>query len=205
MTLRILLKILGHKDNGGFIIVNSSITKKYGLVFSNILSKLLALFQTTGQKEIYYTSKQCKNDLGISYFMYKKALKVGEDLNIWSTVSKYNKQARGTINNLIHIKINLSKLTKIFKDLGLVTNIKKPTNDGNVRYKNVQHFKSDMLKKYDDGQDFINTQLIDGVANGTVYIKNGVLKSDFMNYESLPNSIAIKVWEFAYKNQNLLL
>jgi hypothetical protein len=208
MSIRrsLLTKILANKK---FTIHSDLINKEHGIIFSAILSKILGLIQTHDTMEVYYTAEQCKSDMQISYYHYKKVLKKGEEIGLWLTVAKYNKQARGTINNLLHIKINFKKLELFFKKLGLIIdknfNNEERAKKKKTYYKNSKEFKQNILKNYPDGADLIKTDMLNGVADGTVYIKDGELKADFMNFERLPNTIAIKVWEFAFNNQNLLI
>ncbi|MGD9554148.1 MAG: hypothetical protein AB7V28_07095, partial [Arcobacteraceae bacterium] len=112
--------------NGNFKILNQLVTQKYGLTFSAFLSALFTKYQSlslskkfSGKKnfEFWYTEFDTKRDLGISYYMRKKCIKIGVELGLWTCEAKYNKEFPGIINKTDHFLIDWENVARFFKEL----------------------------------------------------------------------------------------
>ncbi|MDD2640593.1 MAG: hypothetical protein PHS65_06330 [Arcobacteraceae bacterium] len=115
--------------NGNFKILNQLVTQKYGLTFSAFLSALFTKYQSlslskkfSGKKnfEFWYTEFDTKRDLGISYYMRKKCIKIGVELHLWSCEAKYDRNFPGVINKTDHFLIDWENVARFFKDINKV-------------------------------------------------------------------------------------
>jgi len=115
--------------NGNFKILNVLVTQKYGLTFSAFVSAVFTKYQSlslskkfSGKKnfEFWYTEFDTKKELGISYYMRKKCIKIGVELGLWECEAKYDKNFPGVINKTDHFLINWEKVARFFKDLNKV-------------------------------------------------------------------------------------
>jgi hypothetical protein len=112
--------------NGNFKILNQLVTQKYGLTFSAFLSTLFTKYQSlsrskkfSGKKnfEFWYTEFDTKRDLGISYYMRKKCIKIGIELGLWTCEAKYDRNFPGVINKTDHFLIDWENVARFFKEL----------------------------------------------------------------------------------------
>ena len=112
--------------NGNFKILNQLVTQKYGLTFSAFLSALFTKYQSlslskkfSGKKnfEFWYTEFDTKRDLGISYYMRKKCIKIGIELGLWTCEAKYDRNFPGVINKTDHFLIDWENVARFFKEL----------------------------------------------------------------------------------------
>ena len=115
--------------NGNFKILNQLVTQKYGLTFSAFLSTLFTKYQSlslskkfSGKKnfEFWYTEFDTKRDLGISYYMRKKCIKIGIELGLWTCEAKYDRNFPGVINKTDHFLINWENVAIFFKDINKI-------------------------------------------------------------------------------------
>jgi hypothetical protein len=112
--------------NGNFKILNQLVIQKYGLTFSAFLSALFTKYQSlslskkfSGKKnfEFWYTEFDTKRDLGISYYMRKKCIKIGVELGLWKCEAKYDRNFPGVINKTDHFLIDWENVARFFKEL----------------------------------------------------------------------------------------
>lgn len=112
--------------NGNFKILNQLVIQKYGLTFSAFLSALFTKYQSlslskkfVGKKnfEFWYTEFDTKRDLGISYYMRKKCIKIGMELGLWTCEAKYDRNFPGVINKTDHFLIDWENVARFFKEL----------------------------------------------------------------------------------------
>jgi hypothetical protein len=96
------------------------------LTFSAFLSALFTKYQSLclskkfkSKKnfEFWYTEFDTKRDIGISYYMRKKCIKIGVELGLWKCEAKYNKDFPGIINKTDHFLIDWENVARFFKDI----------------------------------------------------------------------------------------
>ncbi|RLA82966.1 MAG: hypothetical protein DRG78_05695, partial [Epsilonproteobacteria bacterium] len=106
-----------------FGIVNKKVSRKYGFLFSGFLTALMTKYQSLNKnerfntkKEFWYTEQDSFNDMGISYYMRKKLIKIGIEYKLWKVEAKYNPNVTG-INKLDHFILDWDEI------VGLIINI----------------------------------------------------------------------------------
>lgn len=106
-----------------YVVLNKNISRLFGLSFSAFVSALFTKYQSltkskaftkNNREEFWYTEKDSKDDIGISYYMRKKAIKTGIELGIWECEAKYNPMFPGIINKTDHFIINWDKVVEFF-------------------------------------------------------------------------------------------
>ena len=102
------------------------IIQKYGIAFILFMDALfnkyyslreLESFMKNGGQEFWYTGNDSKNDIDISYYMRKKAIKIGLELGLWSCNTKYNPNFLGSINKIDHFIIHWDKVNSFFSEI----------------------------------------------------------------------------------------
>lgn len=111
---------------GQFTVLNQLLCRKYGLSFSAffgaIVTKYQALSMSTkfrNQKnfEFWYTGYDTQQDIGMSYYMRKKCIRIGVELQLWTCETKHNPAFKGSCNMLDHFLLNWGNIALLFRDL----------------------------------------------------------------------------------------
>jgi len=144
-----------------------NISKKNQAIFGVFLCAIIMKFQALKRSgklkeqenfEFWYTGFDTKKDIGISYYMRKKCIKIGVELGLWTCEAKHNPQFKGGINKLDHFLLNWDNIYYF-----------------NMRIAVIEHLS--LLEKQSFGLTKLEEQSFDPMASLTNYNVNFNAKS----------------------------